>query len=391
VTAADVALLAIAVVGAISRPKGAPAWVIPAIAVVASVLIGTTTFDRARDTLDLLAGPIGFLLAAVPLAVLLDRLGFFEAAAALAGDSRHLVTALWVLAGLVTAVLNLDAAVVLLTPLYIHIARTRGLDPVALAFIPALQACLASSFLPVSNLTNLLAASQFDLTTAQFLGHLALPTIAATGVGLAAHRWTFPAQAPTPAERHHVDRRALGIGGTVVALALVGFSVGGHVGIEPWMVALAADAVLVIALRWVPPLRSVPLDTAVLALSLALLAAGAARHADLSGLMDVTSAGGELRVLGVAAAGAALINNLPAVLVGLSAIPESSTDAVWPLLLGVNIGPLLLLTGSLSNLLWQRAAAAGDVHVGAREFSRVGVRIGLPALVAAAAVRLLVR
>ena len=67
------------------------------------------------------------------------------------------------------AVLNLDAAVVLLTPLYVRVARRTGLDPVALAFQPVLLACLASSFLPVSNLTNLIAAHQADLGTSDFL------------------------------------------------------------------------------------------------------------------------------------------------------------------------------------------------------------------------------
>ena len=49
----------------------------------------------------------------------------------------------------VVALLNLDAAVVLLTPLAVRVARRAGLDPVAMAFQPALLACLASSALPV--------------------------------------------------------------------------------------------------------------------------------------------------------------------------------------------------------------------------------------------------
>ncbi|HEY5424337.1 MAG TPA: hypothetical protein VIK05_12735 [Ilumatobacteraceae bacterium] len=50
-----------------------------------------------------------------------------------------------VLAAAVTVVFNLDAAVVLLTPLYIRIARRHGYSPEMLAFQPALLACLASN------------------------------------------------------------------------------------------------------------------------------------------------------------------------------------------------------------------------------------------------------
>ena len=87
---------------------------------------------------------------------------------------------LWVLAALVTTVLNLDAAVVLLTPLYVSIARRSGRDPLALAFQPVLLASLASSALPVSNLTNLIAASATGATTGGFVAHLALPSLVAT-------------------------------------------------------------------------------------------------------------------------------------------------------------------------------------------------------------------
>lgn len=92
------------------------------------------------------------------------------------------------------AVLNLDAAVVLYTPLAIAVARRRGLDPVAMAFQPALLACLASSALPVSNLTNLIAVAQGDVEAATLTARLLLPTLAACTVGYVGWRVAF---------RHH--------------------------------------------------------------------------------------------------------------------------------------------------------------------------------------------
>ena len=82
------------------------------------------------------------------------------------GGGRHLRLGLWVLAAAVTVLINLDAAVVLLTPLYVRIAERHGEDPLALAFVPALMASLASTVLPVSKLTNLVVAGKLDVGSA---------------------------------------------------------------------------------------------------------------------------------------------------------------------------------------------------------------------------------
>ncbi len=50
------------------------------------------------------------------------------------------VLGLWLLAAATTVVLNLDTTVVLLTPLYLRLARRVGVDPLPLAAIPLLLA-----------------------------------------------------------------------------------------------------------------------------------------------------------------------------------------------------------------------------------------------------------
>jgi arsenical pump membrane protein len=55
------------------------------------------------------------------------------------------------------------------------------------------------------------------------------------------------------------------------------------------------------------------------------------------------------------------------------------------------LGPLVLITGTLAALLWQASLRRLGIHVSAVEFARVGVRVMLPALVAAFAILLLLR
>ena len=62
------------------------------------------------------AWPAGVPIAAVPLAIALDRLGFFTELADRLVATGRASGSLWILAALVTTVLNVDASVVLLTP-----------------------------------------------------------------------------------------------------------------------------------------------------------------------------------------------------------------------------------------------------------------------------------
>ena len=382
----QVAALATGVAGVVVAPGRIPAWVVATAVAAVAVVTGIVPRAALGDALTDLGPPLAFLVVAVPLAVLLDELGFFATVAALVDAGPWLRLALWVLAGLVTVLFNLDAAVVLLTPLYVRIASRHGEDPVLLAFLPALLASLASSVLPVSNLTNLVVARRLDLGTTDFLTHAAPVALAATIVGwLVWSRLAGPAPAVAPTHEPAVPG-TLAVGVPVVVWLLLGFTVGDQLGVPAWVVAALALAALVVLTRRLP-WQHVPVGAAALALSLGTLALGAAPALGLDRVLGVPGAGGEALTFGVAALGANLVNNLPALLVGLPAL-DLHPDRVWAVLLGVNIGPTLWVTGALSTLLWQATMSRLDLPVSNRRYAATGVRVGLPALAAALLVHL---
>jgi arsenical pump membrane protein len=435
-------LLLLGVFGAVARPFRLPAWALPLLAVAIEFAVGAVSLDESRMALDPLWAPIGFLLAAVPLAALLDRLGFFSSVAALLTRGQRGVGGLWVLAAVVTALLNLDAAVVLLTPLYVGIARRTGRDPLVLALPTVLLACLASSVLPVSNLTNLIATARTGARSGWFLTNLGLPSLVAVAVGWLAYRKFLlgPAAArrglaagggglaagesglaacegegapASGAEGGYrpgggageaefsdvVDRRAVLIGGLFMAAVLTGFVVGHSVGVEPWAVALAGDVVLLIILRLMPggdsstrgvPWRSVPIGTALVALSLGVLADAAAAHLHVDRLIAGATTADLARTAALSALAANLFNNLPALLIALPALGSHPAPTLWAVLLGVNMGPVLLATGSLASLLWLETLGRLGVKAHPWDFGRAGALVGLPAGVAALAVALAV-
>jgi arsenical pump membrane protein len=77
-------------------------------------------------------------------------------------------------------------------------------------------------------------------------------------------------------------------------------------------------------------------------------------------------------------------NNLPAVLTAQRALHDRTQ--VWALLVGANIGPVLVISGALCGLLWRDTARNLGVHVSGRRYTHIGLRVGLPALIAAGAV-----
>jgi len=183
-----------------------------------------------------------------------------------------------------------------------------------------------------------------------------------------------------------VDGRALRRGLPVVAFVLAGFTLGDAMGVPAWAVAgVALVACLLVAgeAPWrTVPARVVPLDAVAVAFGLAVLVVAAVPHLGLRTLLDAGGIDGRVRALAFGVLGSDLTNNLPTVLAGVGAVRDRSQ--VWPLLVGTNLGPVLVVTGSLSGLLWQQTAGRLDVVVSARRYSAVGVRVGLPALAVAA-------
>jgi arsenical pump membrane protein len=145
-------------------------------------------------------------------------------------------------------------------------------------------------------------------------------------------------------------------------------------------VVAGVDAVLVVPRRRVP-WHTIPWGTAGVAAGLAVIAAAAANR---TGLADWLVAPGVGHQALLGAVSANVLNNLPAFRL---AVPRTAgTPQVLALLLGVNLGPTVLVIGSLAGLLWLESARRSGLAVGPGEYARVGLIAGVPALLGAIAV-----
>jgi arsenical pump membrane protein len=193
-TLALVASLAAAVV----RHRWAPEALVAIAGAAVLLAVGAIGLDGAWEEAKALAPTLAFLAALLVLGEGCDRAGLFSAAAgAMAtgarGSAERLLAVAVGAAALVTAVLGLDATVVLLTPAVLVAARR-----VRVPSRPGAYACghLANSgslLLPVSNLTNLLAFHAVALSFAHFGALMALPWLVAVTLEWLALRRFFGA------------------------------------------------------------------------------------------------------------------------------------------------------------------------------------------------------
>jgi len=296
--------------------------------------------------------------------------GLFEALGArLAGTrlgSRSLLLALLGLVAIVTAVLNLDTAVVFLTPVLVHAARQRGLDERPFLYGSVFMANAASLLLPGSNLTNLLVLRSDPQSGGAFAAQMLPAWIAACAITATFLAFAFRLEDSRPdrAEPPPLWFR-LGAAATLAAAVLV-------VSLPNAALPVLAVGLAATALRRLRP----RLDQRALALLFAL-AIGLGTIARLwHAPAHVLDSSGTWATAGIAALASVLLNNLPAAVL-LSAQPVAHPSA---LLLGLDLGPNLAVTGSLSAVLWLQAARTVGADASITTYSRLGLLLVPPTL-----------
>ncbi|MQY34145.1 Arsenical pump membrane protein [Streptomyces sp. RB17] len=370
-----------------------------------AVATGAISLGHARAEAERLGPVVGFLAAVLVLAHFCDVDGLFQACGAwtarwAAGRPVRLLTAVFALASVITAVLSLDATIVLLTPVVFATATRTGVRPKPHVYACTHLSNTASLLLPVSNLTNLLAFATSGLSFTRFAALMALPWLVAIGAEFVVFRRFFARDlaAAVPSGRDTGEAPELPLFALVtVGCTLAGFVVASAFAVEPAWVAAAGA--LVLAGRALVRGKATPLTVvraaapAFLAFVLALgIVVRAVVDNGLSDVLGHVMPGGTglpalLGIAALAAVLANLINNLPAVLVLLPLAAPAGPGAVLAVLLGVNIGPNLTYAGSLATLLWRRIVHQHEHEVDLGEFTRLGL-LTVPSSLAVAVVAL---
>ena len=353
--------------------------------VVGAAFAATLASAAAGDSAARTWPPFVLVTGLLLVGVVANGDGLFAAAAGvlgrLPGGDLVLYAAAMLLVALVTVVLNLDTSVAFLTPVMVHVARRRGAGELRFMYGCVFMSNAASLLLPGSNLTNLLVLANEHVSGSVFLSRMFAPWAAAVVVTAVVVAIVFrdrPARAQ-PSDEPPGRPRPLGVVGVVVAVVLILLLADPALPILAVGASLAAIRVVQgrLTMRRVHAAVDIEslLGVFLVAVSLGTLARVWSYPAELM------ATAGSAATAALGAASSVLINNLPAAVLLGSRAPAHPRS----LLIGLNIGPNLAVTGSLSALIWWQAARSAGAHPSVRRYSAVGVVL-VPLTIAAALV-----
>ena len=403
VTAATWGIAALATFGVIARPWNLPEFIWAVAGALLLVLLNLLPWTEALAAAAKGTDVYLFLVGMMLLAEVARKEGLFDWLAAQAvrhsrGSAKRLFLIVYIVGTAVTVLLSNDATAVVLTPAVYAATRAAKVEPLPHLFICAFIANAASFVLPISNPANLVVLGPQMPPLVEWLRTFTLPSIAAILATYLALRWTQRSELDAPVAEAE-DILPLTIGGTLVLIGigltaivlLAASALGCDLGL-PTFVAGTAVAAIVLAIGRrspLPVLKDVSWSVLPLVAGLFILVEGLNRSGALPALARVlkeavtASPRATCWIAGIAVAMASnLLNNLPMGLIAATAsqtaqVPAHVTGAI---LIGVDLGPNLSVTGSLATILWLIALRREGEHVDAWRFLRLGLLVMPPAL-----------
>ena len=335
-----------------------------------------------------------FLAGMMILSELAREEGVFDwiaeiAAAHAKGSPRRLFLLIYLAGTGVTIFLSNDATAVVLTPAVLTIVRRLKVEPVPHLLACALIANAASFVLPISNPANLVIFAQHMPPLMKWLGFFLVPSLVSIVLTFVALR--FVSRRGLEGEigenlsrtRLSIEGR-LALGGLIMAaFVLVSASaLGWPLGAPTCGAAILAMAVVAWRDRKAPlqiakgvSWSVLPLVAGLFVIVEALQGAGGLRLA-VAGLNAVASLGGFLSNVVTAFAVGLLsngMNNLPVGLISGTAVQSAQGNPANAVLIGVDLGPNLSVTGSLATILWLIALRREGVKITGWQFFKVGL------------------
>ena len=402
-------IAALAIAGVIIRPWKLPEALWAVAAAVALAILGLISWPDAGHAALKGTDVYLFLIGMMLLAELARHQGLFDWLAAFAvkhakGSSSRLFALVYLVGTIVTIFLSNDATAVVLTPAVYAASKQANAKPLPYLFVCAFIANAASFVLPISNPANLVVYGGGHMPAlASWIAQFGLASMASILLTFVVLRWTQRVDLAAGISRD-IEVPRLSRGGRVTAggivstaiVLLLASSLDWQLGLPTFLAGTATAVVVLISNRLSPWEIAKDISWSVLPLVAGLFVLVEA--VEQTGLLKPLVASLPARAASAPdATGWALgsvvavlcnvFNNLPLGLVAGTVanganLPPHVTGA---LLIGVDLGPNLSVTGSLATILWLVALRREGQAVSAWKFLGLGCLVMPPALMASLA------
>ena len=396
----SIAIVTVGILLMLIRPRNIPEVYWVGSAAIALVVLGLMPISAALRAVGKGSDVYLFLTGMMLLSELAREHGVFDWMASLAmrsarGSCSRLFFLIYAAGTLVTIFMSNDATAVVLTPAILVAIRKIRIKPLPYLLACAFIANAASFVLPISNPANLVVFGAHLPPLGQWLGRFLVPSmlslIATFGVLRLSFRQDLASGIEQQVERSELSWHGrLVVSGLVVTAAslMAASALDTDLGLPTCLIAVAVAAVVSAVARrspW-PLLRAISWRTLALVSGLfvmveAVVGIGALRltQAWLAKGQALGAASGSLVTAFIVGIANNVVNNLPLGLIAGNTLRSMHATRLISsaVLIGVDLGPNLAITGSLATILWLIALRKEGLDVSFWSFFRVGA-IAMP-------------
>lgn len=389
------AIVAISIVLMLVRPRNIPEVYWIGGGVLSLLVLRLISLPLAGHALLKAVDVCLFLIGMMLLSELAREHGLFDWLSAIAvrnarGSCVRLFTLVYIVGTVVTIFLSNDATAVVLTPAILTAVRKARVKPLPYLFVCALIANAASFVLPISNPANLVVFHGAMPPLGQWLMAFCIPSVLSILATYVVMRRIFREElraiVGNSVEHHALNSNGkivLGSLGVMIAVLLAASAFGLDLGLPTCLVAVTITAAVCLKEKANPLVlaREISWETLALVGGLFVLvdameSVGAMRYTQqwLAWTQHTGIVAAEL-ITGFAVGIANnLVNNLPLGLIAGSTLQSAHTTGPIPqaVMIGVDLGPNLSITGSLATILWLIALRKEKLEVTFWDFLKVG-------------------
>ena len=406
------ALFLVTLLLVIVQPKGLQIGTSAMLGAGAALLLGVVSWNDVWVVTSIVWDATLAFVGIILLSMVLDEIGFFEwcaiKMAKLSRGNGHLMFIYSLLLGaFVAALFANDGAALILTPILLAKMRILKLNAkTILAFLLAGGFISDSASLPFifSNLTNIVTADYFHIGFVEYFSMMIVPYIVSVAVSIAI-LWLFlhkdiPSEIDVSLLKNEDDvlknKILFYLSWPFLTLLLIGYVVGDMYHIPVSFFALGGGIVYLLMAAWFKSarvwltIRTAPWQVVWFSIGLYIVVYGlknAGLTTELAKFLHMLNNQGELvSVVGtgfVSAVLSAVMNNMPTIMIMDISIENIHNPLLaYANIIGANLGPKMTPFGSLATLLWLHVLEKKGMKIGFWEYSKFGLIITPPVLLA---------